>query len=144
MSKYQDVMYNRFKRVESSLKNIFSKTEHYHLSIDQYIELRNKEVYDSNHDYERLNNYYRGKLEGIHEMLFDRLQSLTTHVYLCNVNPFSLDPCNQFATKGNDIPEVFGSYDNFRFLELRGNIESCSVYTDSFDPKNPEKFTRFS
>jgi hypothetical protein len=62
-TKYQTTEYNRFKRVENRLKDVYARTVAFKLPHAQQIELL-KVVYASP-DYVRLTAYYRGYVAGV-------------------------------------------------------------------------------
>lgn len=71
MSKYQDIMYNRYCKVESRLKDALSACKIYHCTAIQWGDAYNK-IRES-HDYTYLNQYYKGRLAGIESAIFNAL-----------------------------------------------------------------------
>ena len=74
MSKYQTTMYNRFKRVERGLNSLYRRIIQDQVSFKEYMERREEYFETTKFDRERLTQYYTGKLSGISDTWWNRIQ----------------------------------------------------------------------
>jgi len=68
MGNYQTTQYNHFDRCRRRLTDLFSKAESYHVSHEQLLEWRRKDLFESN-SWKRLPRWSRSHLHGMEEML---------------------------------------------------------------------------
>lgn len=70
-SKHTNTEYNRYQRLNCALRDIYSSAIAFSSSFDEFLG-RKRALYAS-WDYQKLTNYYRGKLDGVSETLWAML-----------------------------------------------------------------------
>lgn len=133
ISKRQKTQYNHFCKVRTSLYDLFRRTKTFQLNFDEFLELR-KELYlehpsmgKRRNGENKLNQYYRGCLNGIESTLFNILQTEQVEWLHCYESQFNRP---KYVKQWEQIP-----------LSIRMNeglVKSNHFWKNPSDPLNPK------
>lgn len=73
-SKWVTTQYNHFQTAKAVLLDSYRHAKIFHMTCNEFVTERSAKVYETN-SYKRLSQYYKGKLSGISDTLFEQIQT---------------------------------------------------------------------
>jgi len=99
MSKYQTTQYNHFNICKRNLYNMHRTVENFQCNFNEFLQHKNIHYKNIEYSYSKLNNWYRGKLSGIEDALYYKIESQLQWCHFVEVND------NIIKYKYEDMPE---------------------------------------
>lgn len=135
ISKRQKTQYNHFCKVRDSLHDVFRLTKTFQLNFDEYLKLKQKKYHNHpsmgkrKNGENKLNQYYRGVLNGIEDTLFHIIQ--TEHVEWIHSYKSGFGR-TVYKHKWEQIPESIRN--------AKGKVKSNHYWKNPKDPFHPNEW----